>query len=98
MQCADAGIEVAAVTMMLRYCHTCGFRTRFPRVAFHFSAWLKGFCAVAPPSHAKAFRTRCRSAQASAADLAHSLLNQFGFFRAKRKRRPFDRHSIRKTA
>src|SRR5262245_7024465 len=40
----SGGIKVATVTMMLRYCHTCGFLARFPSLAFYFSAWLKGFC------------------------------------------------------
>jgi hypothetical protein len=40
-------IEVSAVTMMLRYCHTCGFCARFLQVAFQLARWLKGFCAVA---------------------------------------------------
>ena len=55
---AQAGIEVANVTLLLRYCHTCGFRARFFSLAFHFPAWLKGFCAVACPSQAKAFKTQ----------------------------------------
>ena len=77
---ADARIEVAGVTMMLRYCHTCGFRARFLSLAFHFPAWLKGFLDVARPSQANAFPVTLAPRMHLRAPSTRSLLNQFDFW------------------
>jgi hypothetical protein len=51
-------MKVASVTMMLTHCHKCGFHVRSGRLTFQFTAWLKGFFAVAVLSHAKTFPTK----------------------------------------
>jgi hypothetical protein len=45
-------IKVAVVTMTLTHCHKCAFRVRSEQPTFKLAPWLKGFCAVAAPSHA----------------------------------------------
>src|SRR2546426_4167207 len=95
---ADAGIEVAAVTMLLRYCHTCGFLARFSCVAFNFPAWLKGFFTVVLPSQARPSRVGRIWPGIRAALLARWLLNQFEFREPHQAAGLSTRRCVRKTA